>query len=58
MDTKTVFVPGCKHVYFCCKVRHFNQESCGNWLAVGGGAGLEWPLEELHFWHAGFIKDL
>lgn len=23
---KTIFVPGFKHVYFCCKVCHFNME--------------------------------
>uniref|UniRef100_A0A3B4Z2F9 Core Histone H2A/H2B/H3 domain-containing protein n=1 Tax=Seriola lalandi dorsalis TaxID=1841481 RepID=A0A3B4Z2F9_SERLL len=27
--TKTVFVPGCKHVYICCKVGHFHMEVYG-----------------------------
>jgi len=40
------FVPGCKHVYFCCKVGHFSMGVNGDWLAF---ASLQWSFEELQF---------
>lgn len=46
-DQNDVFVPGCKLVYICCKVSHFNIELYGNWLTCG--ASLKWPFEELQF---------
>ena len=33
--TKLFFVPGCKCVYFCFKVRHFNRLSYGDCLTFG-----------------------
>ena len=40
-----VFVPGCKHVYFCCKVEHFNMGVNGDWLI--SGASLKRTLNKL-----------
>ena len=40
---QTIVVPGCKHVYFCCKVWCFNMGLNGNWLTL--------ELEELQCWH-------
>lgn len=40
-------MPGCKHVYFFCKVGHFNIGVYGDGHAFGDI--LEWPLEELQF---------
>ena len=44
---QTVFVPGCKHVYFCCNVEQFNMGVCGDWLTFG--ASLMWSFKELQF---------
>lgn len=47
---KSIFVPGCIDVYFCCKVGHSNLEVCGD------GTG---PLRNSCFWllHIGFISQ-
>ena len=52
---KQFFVPGYKHVYFCCKVGLFNLWMNGDWLTFG--ASLKWPFKELQFGHfpIGFI---
>ena len=42
---KNCFVPDCKHVYFCCKVGHFNMGIYGDWLSFW--ASPKWPFEEL-----------
>ena len=48
IGTKTVvFFPGCKHVYFCRKVGHFNMGVNGGWLCFE--VSLKWTLEELQF---------
>lgn len=47
LKTKTFFAPGCKHIYFCYKVGHFNMEVYGDLLTLG--ASLKWPKEELLF---------
>lgn len=43
--TKSVFVSGCKCVYFCCTVKHFNSSL---W-APSHFWNLVWTLEELQF---------
>lgn len=47
METITVFASGCKHVYFCSKIRHFNMGVYGDLLSFR--ASLLWPLMELQF---------
>lgn len=47
METITVFASGCKHVYFCSKIRHFNMGVYGDLLSFW--ASLLWPLMELQF---------
>ena len=40
---QTVFVSGCKHVYFCCKVGHFNMGVNSNCFEIS----LKRALKEL-----------
>ncbi len=50
-------VPGCKHVYFCCKVEHFNVGLCEDCLTFGASASSG-HLRNCSFWHfhVGFIS--
>lgn len=44
---KPVFVAGCKHIYFCCKVGQFNMRVYGRRLVFG--ANFKYPPKELQF---------
>jgi len=38
---KALFAPGCKHVFICCKVGHFNMQVYGiDSLVASGGTAL------------------
>ena len=42
-DENHRLIPGCKYVYFCCKVGHFNKVARGGRLAFGA----HWSVEEM-----------
>lgn len=46
-DQSSVCIPGCKPVYFCCKIGLFNIEVYVDRLTSGDS--LKWTLQELRF---------
>ena len=48
-------LPCCKHVYFCCKLGHYNMGVNGDWLLFI--ASLKWPLEQLQILSTSYFQS-